>query len=103
MGDQQLPPEGGLEGRPSAKKTWASVLGGNIFSRNDDNVLEVILEKDSRGAFNVQDAECANLMKRLGLDQRPGVQVLGVQICPQGRGVIYITLKKEIEIAKFCK
>ena len=103
MGDQQPPPGGGGERRPSEKKTWASVLGGNMFSRNDDNVLEVVLEKDSKGAFVVKEDECANLMRRLGLDHRPGVHVLGVQICPQGRGVIYITLKKDVDIARFCK
>jgi hypothetical protein len=95
MGDHQPPPGGGreLETAKTEKKTWASVLGGNMFSKNDDNVLEVILEKDTRGGFTVKENECANLMQRLGLDQRPGVHVLGVQICPQGRGVIYITLK----------
>ena len=87
MGDQQPPPGGGAEGRSSEKKTWATVLGGTMLSRKDDNVLEVILEKDSRGAFVVKEAECAKMMRRLGLDQRPGVHVLGVQICPQGRGV----------------
>ena len=103
MGDQQPPPGGGAEGRSSEKKTWATVLGGTMLSRKDDNVLEVILEKDSRGAFVVKEAECAKMMRRLGLDQRPGVHVLGVQICPQGRGVIYITLNKDIDIARFCK
>jgi hypothetical protein len=37
------------------------------------------------------------------LDPRPGIHLEGVQICPQGRGVIFITLKKEEEIARFCR
>ena len=39
----------------------------------------------------------------MGLDQRPGVHVIGMQICPNGRGVIYITLKRELKIGKYCK
>ena len=38
-------------------------------------------------------------MRKLGLD----VHVIGVQICPQGRGVIYITLQKSVEIERFCR
>ena len=34
---------------------------------------------------------------------RPGYQIEGVQICPNGRGVIFITLKKEVDISKFCR
>ena len=82
-------------------KSWASVLGQNLPKRDDKNVLEVVLEKDSRGSFNVKEDECANLMRKLGLDPRPGVHVVGAQICPQGRGVIYITLKEEVEISWF--
>ena len=53
--------------------------------------------------FSVSDVECSNLIRRLGLDQRPNVHVVGVQICPNGRGVIYLTLKKEVEIEKYCR
>ena len=87
----------------SPKKTFASVLGKGLAPTLDNNVLEVVLEKDTRGSFNVSDLECSNLIRRLGLDQKPGVQVLGVQICPSGRGVIYITLKKEVEIGRYCR
>ena len=105
MVDHEPPPGGGRkqDSDRNERKTWASVLGRNMVSKNDDNVLEVMLEKDTKGAFKVTEEDCANLMKRLGLDQRPGVHVLGVQICPQGRGVIYITLKKEVDITRFCK
>ena len=85
------------------KKSWAAVLGQGLPQREDRNVLEVVLEKDTRGPFNVTDIECFNLMKKLGLDQRPGVHVLGTQICPQGRGVIYFMLKGTVDIMKFCQ
>ena len=85
------------------RKTWASVLGDSLPKKNDENVLEIVLEKDQKGAFIVKDSECVTLMKKLGLDLRPGVHVEGVQICPQGRGVIFITLKKNIELSRFCR
>ena len=87
----------------SEKKTWASVLGCSLVSRCDKNVLEVILEKDQRGAFNVNETECSNMLRRLGIDQTAGVHLEGVQICPQGRGVIFITLKQGVDIGRFCR
>ena len=81
-------------------RSWASVLGSNLTMRNNKNVLEVLLEKDSKGYFTVSDSECATMMKKFGLDQ--SVLVEAVQICPGGRGIIYVTLKKEVDISKFC-
>ena len=92
-----------VAGSKEARKSWASVLGGNLPVRDNKNVLEVVLEKDARGSFTVTDIECAHMMKKLSLDPRPGVHVEEVQICPQGRGVIFITLKKDIEITRFCR
>ena len=43
------------------------------------------------------------MLRRLGLDQRPGVHIEEVQICPNGRGVIFITLKAGVEIGKYCR
>ena len=83
--------------------TWAAVLGRTLAPGLNKNVLEVVLEKDSRGSFNVKENECANLLRKLGLDPRPGVHVVGAQICPQGRGLIYITLKEEVELSRFCR
>ena len=93
-------PVGGPE---PVRRSWASVLGGSLPARDNKNVLEVVLEKDVRGSYIVSESECADMMKKLGLDMRPGVHVEGVQICPQGRGVIFITLKKEIDITRFCR
>ena len=65
-------------------------------------MLEIVLEKDSRGSFNVSEEDCAKVLCKLGLDPRPGVHVESVQICPNGRGVLLITLKKEVPIERFC-
>ena len=82
--------------------SWAEVLGSTLPTSWNKNILEVILEKDVRGSFIVSDQDCARLMQKLGLDQRPGVHVESVQICPNGRGVILITLKNEVAIENFC-
>ena len=76
---------GGTDGRGGNRPSWAQLLGNNLPSNLDKNVLEVILQKDDRGAFNVNENDCARLLKRLGLDERPNVHVEGVQICPNGR------------------
>ena len=83
----------------------AQLLGSNLPTCWDKNVLEVVLEKDDRGMFMVsqEDCACARLLAKLGIDQRPGVHLETVQICPTGRGVILITLKKEVQIDRFCR
>ena len=85
------------------KRTWAEMLGSSMTSGLNKNVLEIVLEKDQRGAFNVSDHDCARAMRKIGLDARPGVHAEAVQICPNGRGVILITLKPEVSIANFCR
>ena len=84
-------------------KSFAEVLGSNLPTNLTKNILEVVLEKDEKGAFMVSDEDCARLLRKLGLDTRPGVQVEGVQICPTGRGVILITLKKNVRVEDFCR
>ena len=91
----------GLEAQ-LASRSWASVLGSLPPASENKNVLEVILEKDFRGSFNVSDSDCLNLIRRLGFDTRPGIHLEEVQICPNGRGIIYLTLKKELDVGKFC-
>ena len=78
-------------------------MGSSLLSSLNKNVLEVYLEKDERGAFLVSENDCARLMRKIGLDQRPGVHVEGVQICPNGRGAILITLKDSVNMENFCR
>ena len=82
------------------RKRWADDLGSNIPSSWNKNVLEIILEKDDRGAFMVSDIECAKLMNKIGLGIS-NEKVEAVQICPNGRGVIFITMKSHIAIEDF--
>ena len=88
----------------AAKKatSWAQLLGNSLSASWDKNILEVVLQKDNRGSFSVSDEDCARLMRKLGLDPRPGIHVEAIQICPNGRGVILITLRKEVPAERFC-
>ena len=90
-------------GQNGPSRSWAAVLGSSLPRYEDKNVLEVVLEKDSRGGFIVSDSECLNLIRKLGLDTRPGIHIEGVQNCPNGRGVIYLSLKKEVDIGRYCR
>ena len=91
----------GSVGRPG--KSWAQLLGGSLPSTLNKNILEVVLEKDQRGAFVVSQEDCARLMRKIGLDLHPGVHLECVQVCPNGRGVILITLKDSVKIEQFCR
>ena len=96
---------GGGPRQPGGKShgSWAEMLSSTLPNSWKKNVLEVVLEKDERGSFNISEIDCAKMMQKLGLDIRPGVHVETVQICPNGRGIILITLKKEVEINQFCR
>ena len=99
-GGDSGPPGGG---RGPFRGSWAEMLSSTLPTCWNKNVLEVILEKDERGSFTVSDTDCARVMRKIGLDSRPGVHVECIQICPNGRGIILITLKKELPIETFCR
>ena len=91
-------------GFSNANRSWAQVLSRNIQGKsNNKNVIEVILEKDERGPFRVTHEECFKLMRKVGIDTRPGIHVEEIQICPNGRGVLYITLKESVDISRYCR
>ena len=97
---------GGLEGREpggGGKKSWAELLGSSLPSGLEKNILEVVLDKDVKGPFIVSDSDCARMMRKVGIDLRSGVHVEGVQICPNGRGCILITMNKEVQLQRFCR
>ena len=83
--------------------TWAALLGSSLPPSLNKNILEIVLEKDERGSFNVNEEDCARVMRKVGIDQRAGVHVESVQICPNGRGIILITLKNDVSVDCFCR
>ena len=87
--------------RSTFQGSWADVVGSKLTSGWKKNILEIVLEKDQKGPFIVNDQDCATVMRKIGLDMRPGVQVESVQVCPNGRGLVLITLKPEVAIEQF--
>ena len=80
--------------------SWAERLGNSLPVNLNKNVLEIILEKDVKGGFSVSEEDVARLLKRIGLNL--GQQVEGVQICPNGKGVIFATPNDNVTIDTFC-
>ena len=72
--------------RGTGRGTWAERLGSSLPLGLNKNVLEIVLEKDEKGSFNVSDTDCARVMGKLGLDPRPDIHVesIHIKICPQG-------------------
>ena len=89
--------------RPGFRKSWAQMVGGNLPSSWNKNILEILLEKDDKGPFNVSDTDCSHLLSKLGVDPKPGGLVEAIQICPTGRGVILITFKQGVVLDNFCR
>ena len=55
--------------------SWAHVLGSHAPTKNDKNVMEIVLEKDIKGSFDASDEEVARVLGKLGVDLRPGVHM----------------------------
>ena len=104
MSKSEGPPHGPeTSDKRKSEMSWAKHVDNVMPNQLNRNILEVVLEKDERGPFVVSETECAKLMTKIGLDLRPGVEVESVQLCPNGRGVILITLGDSINIEKFCR
>ena len=93
---------GGNDRRGTGGSSWAEMLSSSLPKSWNKNVLEVSLEKDIPGSFTVSESDCARMMKKIGLVGGPQGNLEEVQICPNGRGTILFTLKKEIQIGNFC-
>ena len=61
--------------------------------------MEIVLEKYQKGPFIVNDHECARIFGKISLDKK---HIEEVKICPNGRGLILVTLKPEVSVESFC-
>ena len=85
-------PGGGVRG------SYAGIASINTSVRDDKNILEVRLEKSESGKFNLSMSEIESLLVKLGIDSS---HFLGVSACPEGKGVVYITLHSSVNISRF--
>ena len=67
------------------------------------NLPTKLLKKDERGSINVNHLDFVKVMSKIDIDSRPAVQAEETTICPNGRGIILITLKKDVRIEQFCR
>ena len=91
---------GGGPGRPGvgARGSYAGIASINTSVRDNKNILEVRLEKSENAKFNLSISETESLLKKLGIDSS---HFLGVSSCPEGKGVVYITLHPSVNISRF--
>ena len=82
--------------------TYSERLRGNI-NRNERlkrNVLEINLDFDVGVNTKIENDTVSKLIKRMGIDM--STQVEAVQTCPGNSRKIYIWLKNNVDISKFC-
>ena len=79
--------------------SWSSLAAKGCVKKLDKNVMEIILEKDVKGAFNATDTEAAKVLQKLGVDVSNQVEM--VQICPLGKNIIQVTLKEGVNMDRF--
>ena len=79
--------------------SWSSLAAKGCVKKLDKNVMEIIPEKDVKGAFNATDTEAAKVLQKLGVDVSNQVEM--VQICPLGKNIIQVTLKEGVNMDRF--
>ena len=90
---------GGGPGWPGAGRgSYAGIAYINTSVRENKNVLEVRLEKTGAARFNLSTTETEGLLVKLGIDSS---HFLGVSSCPEGIGVVFITLHSAVNINRF--
>ena len=56
---------------PPNVRTWANELGNKKLARNEENVMEIVLEKEEKGSFDIGEKDVAKALKKLGADLTP--------------------------------
>ena len=82
----------------SSYSSYSCIASINKSVRENKNILEVRLERSEGVRFNLTIVETEGLLKKLGIDSN---HFLGVSCCPEGKGVVYITLHPSVNINRF--
>ena len=90
---------GGGPGWPGGGRgSYAGIASINTSVRDNKNVLEVRLERSESARFNLSMQETESLLVKLGIDSS---HFLGVSSCPEGKGVVFITLHSAVNINRY--
>ena len=91
---------GGIETRDGpAKSSYVGIASLNTSVRDKKNLLEIRLERTGfKVNFNLSQGELDHLLTRLGIDSS---HFLAVSCCPEGKGVVYVTLHPSVNIQRF--
>ena len=89
---------GGADGG-TAKSSYVGIASLNTSVRDNKNLLEIRLDRsDFNVSFNLSQTERDHLLTRLGIDSS---HFTGVSCCPEGKGVVYVTLHPSVNIQRF--
>ena len=94
-------PGGGGQDGPGGvtKSSYVGIASLNTSVRDKKNLLEIRLDrKDFSVSFNLGQPELDHLLTRLGIDSS---HFTGVSCCPEGKGVVYVTLHPSVNIQRF--
>ena len=83
-----------------AKKSYSGIASINKSVRENKNILEVRLERAEGARFNLTAVETEGLLVKHGIDSN---HFTGVNSCPEGKGVVYITLHPSVNINRFLR
>ena len=83
----------------ASRSSYVGIASLNTSIRDNKNLLEIRLDRaDFNVGFNLSQEECDHLLTRLGIDHS---HFTGVSCCPEGKGVIYVTLHPQVNIQRF--
>ena len=83
----------------ATKSSYVGIASLNTSVRDKKNLLEIRLDRsDFSVNFNLAQPELDHLLTRLGID---GSHFTGVSCCPEGKGVVYVTLHPSVNIQRF--
>ena len=86
-------------GQGATKSSYVGIASLNTSVRDKKNLLEIRLDRcDFSVNFNLSQVELDHLLTRLGIDSS---HFTGVSCCPEGKGVVYITLHPSVNIQRF--
>ena len=82
-----------------SKASYVGIASLNTSVRDKKNLLEIRLDRsDFNVNFNLSQGELDHLLTRLGIDSS---HFSGVSCCPEGKGVVFVTLHPSVNIQRF--